>query len=104
MKKAVWVAAAVLAAVLIVPVLAQQSGSATHDHQSAAPAEQHGMMMMMDQRMMAEMKTSDERIQQLVERMKTTTGEQKVAAMADLLEQLATNQTTMHRHMMGMMK
>lgn len=101
MTKAVWFTGAVLAAALIVPAFAQQSASPPHDHQSAAPAAaQHSMMMGDDhQRMMSEMKASGERIQELVAKMKTNTGDQKVSVMAELLEQLAANQITMQSRM-----
>jgi hypothetical protein len=62
-------------------------------------------MMAMHQKMaqmMAEMKTADAKLDQLVGQMNMATGQQKVSAMADVVNQLAYEQKMMHAHM-GMM-
>ena len=103
---------ALAAAVVIAPAFAQstaapthdhgQAAPAAHDHEQAAPAEKKGMMGHDHQMMTAEMKATDKRLQDLVSRMKTATGDQQIAAMADLLTQLVAEQTKMHHHMMEM--
>ena len=62
-------------------------------------------MMAMHQKMtqmMAEMKAADAKLDQLVGQMNMATGQQKVSAMADVVNQLAYEQKMMHAHM-GMM-
>jgi hypothetical protein len=60
------------------------------------------MMVADHQRMMAEMKAADDRLQQLVSKMNSAAGDQKISAMAELLTALVTEQTTMHRRMAEM--
>ena len=100
-----WIAAAVLtAALFIVPAFAQSTSPAPHDHEhtatAPAPAQKAGMMGHDHKRMMADMKTADDRLQQLVSKMNAATGEQKTNAIAELLTQLVTEHTNMHHHMM----
>ena len=97
-------------AVLMAPVFAQSAAAPQRDHDHAtptqkeqtAPAPKMGMMGQNHQRMMADMKTAHDRLQDLVARMDASTGDQKVNAIADLLKQLVADQSNMHRHMMEM--
>ena len=100
---------AMLVFVPAVPTLAQ---AAQHDHEQQA---QKGGMKMgemkMDPKMMEEMatkkKANTERITALMAQVKSTSGDAKVAAMADVIEVLLEERTAMQEHcaaMMTMMK
>jgi ABC-type dipeptide/oligopeptide/nickel transport system ATPase subunit len=111
MTRGYWIGAIVLGvAVIIAPVFAQSSAQPQRDHEHASPAQKEqvapapriGMMGQDHQRMMAEMKTAHDRLQDLVSKMNTATGDQKVNAIADLLKQLVMDQANMHQHMMEM--
>jgi hypothetical protein len=98
-----WIGATALAAVVaIAPTFAQSTSQAPHDHEQATPAQKTGMMGQDHQRMMADMKAADDRLQDLMSKMNAATGDQKVNAMADLLTQLVADQRKMHQHMMEM--
>ena len=62
------------------------------------PTPQAGGMMDHD-KMMADMKTADARLQALAQTMASARGDDKVAAMQALLTELVENQVDMHRHM-----
>ncbi len=100
--------AAVLVGVLSTVGIAQQTmqSAQQHEHQQTAPTPSSaGSGMMMDQnrdKMMADMKASDARLQELVSKMNAATGDRKVTVMADLLAQLVKEQVAMHQHMMQM--
>ena len=51
-------------------------------------------------KMMADMKASDARLEAMTSKMKMAQGDAKVMAMQDVVEELAKNQIEMHRHMM----
>ena len=51
-------------------------------------------------KMMADMKASDAKLEALATKMKSSQGEAKVLAMQDVVDQLVKNQLDMHRHMM----
>ena len=103
-----------LAFARVSPVLAQ---AAQHDHQQQAQTggmKMDGMKMSdmkMDGKMMEEMaakkKANTERINVLMATVKSTTGEAKVAAMADIIGVLLEERSAMQEHcaaMMAMMK
>lgn len=96
-------AAAALGAVLLFPPIFAQS---TQTPERPSPAMgQRGMMGMMaadHQQMMAEMKAADGRVQELVTRMNAVKGDQKVEAMAALLNEMVKNDSHMHHRMMEM--
>ena len=79
--------------------------------QTPAPAQPRmGDMMQRHEQMMAEMKASDAKLDELVRAMNNATGEAKITAMAQAITELARQQQTMHRRMgtmdqasMGMM-
>ena len=102
MKRLLIGAAIFTATVLVAPTVAQSAAQTPHDHQQATSAQKPGMMGQDHQRMMADMKTADDRLQELVSKMNAATGDQKIGVMADLLTQLVTNQKNMHQHMMAM--
>jgi hypothetical protein len=55
---------------------------------------------MMDvDKMMAEMKASDARLEAMSAKMESTKGPEKVLAMQDVVSELVKNQVDMHRHM-----
>jgi hypothetical protein len=56
-------------------------------------------MMKMHEQMMAEMKGADTRLDALVKDMNASTGDAKVAAVAAVVNELARQHQTMHRHM-----
>jgi hypothetical protein len=51
-------------------------------------------------KMMADMKASDAKLEAMTSKMKMAQGEAKVMAMQDVVEELAKNQIDMHHHMM----
>jgi hypothetical protein len=69
--------------------------------QTPAPPAQPRMPDMMQQHheMMAEMKASDARLEELVRAMNAANGEAKVSAMADVVNELVRQHLAMHRHM-----
>jgi hypothetical protein len=62
------------------------------------PRPQAGGMMDHD-KMMADMKAADARLEVLAQTMASARGDDKVVAMQALLTELVTNQLEMHRHM-----
>jgi hypothetical protein len=62
------------------------------------PMPQAGDMMDHD-KMMADMKAADARLEALAQAMTSARGTDKVAAMQTLLTELVKNQVDMHRHM-----
>ena len=76
--------------------------------QPAPAAPQTPQMMMMHQRMMAEMKGADARLDQLVAEMNAANGDARVDAIVRVVTELAARQKAMHgrmemmhEHMMG---
>jgi hypothetical protein len=93
-----------LAALLFVPVAqAVAAPQHDHDHQSAAPVEKaQGGSMKMDcmqsagmQAMAAKKKANTERIDALMAKIKSSSGEAKVAAMADVIAVLLEERAAM---------
>ena len=95
--KPIFIAAFALAAGLFLsPAGAQQAPPKTPDH--SMPMSQAGGMMDHD-KMMADMKAADTRLEALAQTMTSARGDGKVAAMQALLTELVKNQVDMHRHM-----
>ena len=59
-------------------------------------------MMKMHEQMMAEMKASDAKLDQLVSEMNSATGEARISAIAQVVTELARQQKTMHGRMGSM--
>ena len=90
------VAFAIVAGLLIDPVRAQQAPPKAPEH--SMPTPRAGGMMDHD-KMMADMKAADARLEALAQTMTSARGDDKVAAMQALLTELVENQVDMHRHM-----
>jgi hypothetical protein len=88
---------------VFVPAFLLGAGVLVASSQTTAPA-QPGMagMMQRHNQMMAEMKASDAKLDELVRAMNAATGDAKITAMAQVITELARQQQTMHRRM-GMM-
>lgn len=84
------------AGLLLTPAGAQQVTPQAQEHRMPTP--QAGGMMDHD-KMMADMKATDARLEGLAEAMKSARGDDKVAAMQALLTGLVQNQVDMHHHM-----
>jgi hypothetical protein len=89
-------AVAIATAILLAPVRAQQDSPKTPEH--SMPTPRVGGMMDHD-KMMADMKAADARLEALAQTMTSARGDDKVAAMQALLTELVKNQVDMHRHM-----
>jgi hypothetical protein len=76
------------------PLTAQQP--AARGQQATPPA---SATMDMN-KMMADMKAADVRLEAMTSKMKMAQGDAKVMAMQDVVDELAKNQIEMHRHMM----
>lgn len=99
--------AAVVVGLLSTVGIALQASQPTQQHEHQQSAQKPGSMGsgMMDQnrdKMMADMKAADTRLQELVAKMNSATGDQKVNVIADLLTQLVNDQVAMHQRMMQM--
>jgi hypothetical protein len=92
---------AIAAALLLsVATFAQQP----QDKQPAKPGAASSQMSMADMmkmhdRMMAEMKTANAKLDQLVQKMDSATGDAKVNATADVVKELVAQQKAMYDHM-----
>jgi hypothetical protein len=77
-----------------------------HQHAPAAPAGDMAAhckaMMEGHQKMMAEMETADRRLDELVSKMNSASGEAKVNATAAAVSELASQRKAMHQRMMQM--
>jgi len=89
-------AVAIAGGLLFAPVRAQQLPPKAPEHNMPTP--QVGGMMDHD-KMMADMKAADARLEALAQTMTSARGDDKVAAMQALLAELVKNQADMHRHM-----
>ena len=87
---------AIVAGLFLAPVRAQQAPPKAPEH--SMPMPQAGAMMDHD-KMMADMKAADARLEALAQTMTSARGDDKVAAMQELLTELVKNQVDMHRHM-----
>src|SRR5574338_676711 len=87
----------VIAMLLFVPARAQQTS--THEqHQHSQAAQQRAGMMDHD-KMMADMKAADARLEALAEKMDLAQGDDKVRAIQDVVSELVKNQIDMHQRM-----
>ena len=85
---------------LLSPLKAQQpTGQYPRPHGQAMPQQRTGMDF---DKMMADMKASDARLQTMTMKMKASQGDAKVMAMQDVVDELVVNQLQMHQHMMMM--
>ena len=91
---------AIAAGLLLAPVRAQQAPPKAPEH--SMPTPQAGGMMDHD-KMMADMKAADARLEALAQTMTSARSDGKVAAMQALLTELVKNQVDMHRDMAAMM-
>jgi hypothetical protein len=87
---------AIAAGLFLAPAGAQQAPPNAPEH--TMPMPQAGGMMDHD-KMMADMKAADARLEALAQTMTSARGDDKVAAMQALLTDLVKNQVDMHRHM-----
>jgi len=78
------------------------SGALAASQTTPPPQPRMSDMMQQHQQMMAELKASDQRLEEQVRVMNTATGDAKVAAMAQVITELVHQQEAMHEHM-GMM-
>ena len=90
---------ALAAGLFLAPAGAQQAAPRVPQH--TMPMPQAGGTMDHD-KMMADMKAADARLEALAQTMTSARGDDKVAAMQALLTELVKNQVDMHHHM-GMM-
>jgi len=86
----------VVAGLFLAPAGAQQVTPKAPEHNMPMPPA--GGMMDHD-KMMANMKAADARLEALAQTMKSASGSEKVSAMQKLLTELVQNQVDMHRHM-----
>ena len=99
MKTLTFAAAALGTMLMLSPLMAQQP--ATGQRGQTMPK----MSGMMDtNQMMTDMKADDARLQMLTEKMKMATGDQRMSATQDVVNELVSNQLKMHQHMMMMMQ
>jgi hypothetical protein len=87
---------ALTAGLFLAPAWAQQTTPKAPEH--SMPLPQTGGMMNHD-KMMADMKAADARLEALAQTMKSASGNDKVRAMQELLTELVQNQVDMHRQM-----
>jgi len=87
---------AIAAGLFLAPVRAQQAPPKAPDH--SLPTSQAGGMMDHD-KMMADMKAADARLEALAQTMTSARGEDKVAAMQALLTELVKSDLDMRHHM-----
>jgi hypothetical protein len=107
MLKSIFVAIAAGAVAFSLIAFAPRGAAA---QQTPPPAAQPGQatppnmadMMKRHQQMMAEMKAADAKLDQLVTQMNAATGDAKVAAMAQVVNELVRQQKAMHEHMAQM--
>ena len=87
---------ALIAGLFLAPAVAQQATPKAPEHSMPMPPS--GGMMNHD-KMMADMKAADARLEALAQTMKSASGNDKVRAMQELLTELVQNQVDMHRQM-----
>ncbi len=85
---------------LLAAVGSQQTQSPTPSSPGGqSPQADMAEMMKMHQQMMAEMKAADVKLDALVKDMNAATGEAKISAVAQVVNELVRQQKTMHEHM-----
>jgi hypothetical protein len=87
-----------------VPLLAAARSQQTQSPTPSPPAGQPPQatmaeMMKRHQQMMADIKAADLKLEELVKDMNAATGEAKIAAIAQVVNELVRQQKTMHEHM-----
>ena len=87
---------ALTAGLFLAPAGAQQATPKAPEH--SMPMPQTGGMMNHD-KMMADMKAADARLEALAQTMKSARGHDQIGAMQELLAELVRNQVDMHHHM-----
>ena len=87
---------ALTAGLFLAPAGAQQATPKAPEH--SLPMPQAGGMMNHD-KMMADMKAADARLESLAQTMKSSRGHDQIGAMQELLGELVRNQVEMHHHM-----
>lgn len=87
---------AITAGLFLGPVRAQQAPPKAPEH--GVPTPQAAAMMDRD-KMMADMKAADARLEALAQTMTSARGDDKIAAIQALLTELVKNQVDMHREM-----
>ena len=87
---------AIAAALFLAPAGAQQVTPKAHEH--SMPTPQAGGTMNHD-KMMADMKAADARLESLAQTMKSARGHDQIGAMQELLGELVRNQVEMRHHM-----
>jgi hypothetical protein len=87
---------------LLVPAFLLSTGILAASQATPPAQPRMSDMMQRHQQMMAEMKASDQKLDELVRAMNAATGDAKIAAMAQAISELARQQQTMHGRM-GMM-
>jgi hypothetical protein len=87
---------AIAVGLFLAPVRAQQAAPKAHEHNM--PTSQAGGMIDHD-KMMADMKAADARLEALAQAMKSASCNDRVRAMQELLTELVQNQLDMHRQM-----
>jgi hypothetical protein len=88
---------------VLVPAFLLCAGVLAASSQTAPPAQPRTSgMMQRHQQMMAEMKAADAKLDELVRAMSAATGDAKVTAMAQVINELARQHQVMHQRM-GMM-
>ena len=84
------------AGLFLTPAGAQEATPKAHEH--SMPASRPGGTMD-HEKMMADMKAADARLEALARTMNSAGGHDQIGAMRDLLAELVRNQVEMHRHM-----
>jgi hypothetical protein len=87
---------ALTAGFFLAPAAAQQATPKAPEH--SMPMPQSGGMVNHD-KMMADMKAADARLEALAQTMKSASGDDKVRAMEELVTELVQNHVDMHRQM-----
>jgi hypothetical protein len=90
-----------------VPLIAAAGSPQTQSPTLSSPAGQSPQvamaeMMKRHQQMMADIKAADLKLEELVKDMNAATGEAKIAAIAQVVNELVRQQKTMHEHMATM--
>jgi len=91
-----------MAKYLLVPAFLL-SGALVASQTTPPPQPQMSDMMQQHQQMMAELKASDQRLEELVRAMNTAKGDAKIEAMAQVITELVHQQQAMHGRMGVMM-
>ena len=96
MKLITMATVAITLGLFLTPAVAQQGTPKVPE--KTMPMSQSGGMMNHD-KMMADMKAADARLEALAQTMKSASGDDKVRAMQEVVTELVRNQIDMHRQM-----